>query len=75
MNNPKVSICIPAYKRPGLMKICLDSICKQIFTDYEVIITDDSPNNEVSEIVDDFKYKIKNLKYFKNEKRMGSPEN
>ena len=38
---PKVSICIPAYKdRDGLERL-LNSIVKQNFTDYEVIISDD----------------------------------
>jgi len=72
---PKVSICIPAYKRPELMKVCLESISKQNFTDYDVVITDDTPDNSVGEIVNSFKNKIKNLKYYKNEIIKGSPEN
>lgn len=75
MNALKVSICIPAYKRPELMRVCLGSISKQTFTSYEVIITDDSPNNNVERVVNEFKNKIKNLKYYKNKEPMGSPEN
>lgn len=75
MSTPKVSICIPAYKRPGLMRVCLESISKQTFTDYEVIITDDSPDNNVEEVVSEFKNKVKNLRYYKNKTQKGSPEN
>lgn len=75
MNAPKVSICIPAYKRPKLMRACLMSISKQTFTDYEVIITDDSPDNSVEAVVNEFKNKIRNLKYYKNKTQKGSPEN
>lgn len=39
---PLLSICIPAYERPALLKRLLDSIAKQVFKDFEVIITDDS---------------------------------
>ncbi|HAE36351.1 TPA: glycosyltransferase family 2 protein [Candidatus Nomurabacteria bacterium] len=72
---PKVSICIPAYKEPELIKICLESIVKQTFSNYEVVITDDSPNNELGIIINSYKDKIKNIRYYKNESNKGSPEN
>jgi FkbM family methyltransferase len=75
MSYPKVSICIPAYKKPELMATCLESISNQTFTNYEVVITDDSPDNAVGNVVNNFKDRIKNIKYYKNEKRLGSPEN
>lgn len=75
MSSPKVSICIPAYKRPELMRACLQSISEQDFTDYEVVITDDSISDDVGIVVSEFKQKIKNLRYYKNKERKGSPEN
>lgn len=41
---PKISICIPVYDMPNsdfFLKRCLDSIEKQTFTDFEVVITQD----------------------------------
>ena len=35
---PKVSICIPTYKRPELLKVALDSCLAQTFKDFEVVI-------------------------------------
>lgn len=75
MSISKVSICIPAYKRPELMRVCLESICEQTFGNYEVVITDDSPDNKVEEIVNEFRHKIKSLKYYKNKEVIGSPKN
>ena len=40
----KVSICVPAYKNPVGVERLLESIKVQSFTDYEVVVTDDSPD-------------------------------
>ena len=71
---PKVSICIPAYKQPVLLRRTLKSVIIQSYYDYEVIITDDSPDNSVVNVVREFQPNIK-IKYYLNKKRMGSPEN
>lgn len=69
----KVSICIPAYKHIDFLKRCLDSIVEQEFSDYEVIITDDSPDNSLQKFIET--YSDKRIQYFKNEKALGSPKN
>ncbi len=68
-----VSICIPAYQQPYMLKRCLDSILAQSFTDYEVIITDDSPDQSVKNVVSS--YCDSRINYIKNSKRLGAPEN
>ena len=51
---PLISICIPAYKRAAFIKRLLDSIAIQSFQDYEVVITDDSPGDDVEQVyIDD----------------------
>ncbi len=72
--NPFFSICIPAYKRSDYLKRLLDSISQQSFTDYEVIVTDDSPSTEVAELCKQFKNKF-TLHYHKNAPPLGTPEN
>jgi len=67
------SICIPTYKQPLLLKTLLQSIDLQTFKNFEVIISDDSNNNSI-ELVTLEKWSFK-LKYYKNEKPLGSPEN
>ena len=75
----KVSICVPAYENADGIKRLLDSIRIQKYTDYEVIITDDSKTDEVGELAksyqdkaDDFGNKIT---YCKNENRLGAGNN
>ncbi|MEO8116452.1 MAG: glycosyltransferase family 2 protein [Bacteroidota bacterium] len=71
---PAISICIPAYKRVDSLKRLFDSIKIQTFNDFEVIITDDSPDDSVRNLAEIFKEKI-SLKYFKNIDTLGTPAN
>src|SRR5438309_1205572 len=47
MGTVQISICIPAYKRTAYLKRLLDSVAIQTYTDFEVIVSDDSPDNSV----------------------------
>ncbi len=69
-----ISICIPAYKRIEFLKRLLDSIAVQTYTDYDVIVSDDSPANDV-EILCRLYAKKMTLKYYKNTSALGTPEN
>jgi len=74
MNEVTISICIPAYKRVNYLKRLIESIIIQDYTDFEVIISDDSDDNSVAELINDYSDKISIL-YFKNEKPLGTPGN
>jgi glycosyltransferase involved in cell wall biosynthesis len=41
MNRPLVSVIIPTHNRLGLVKEALDSVARQTFRDFEVIVVDD----------------------------------
>jgi len=71
---PKVSICIPAFNQIEKLKKVLDSIFFQTFTDYEIIITDDSPDNIVSDFIK-FYYFDKKIIYHKNIPSLGATRN
>ena len=71
--HPKVSVCIPAYKSPELLIRALRSISIQAYTDYEVIITDDTVDASVEHEVK--KLDDGRVHYFRNSNPLGSPEN
>ncbi len=71
---PFFSICLPAYEQVFFLKQTLDSIQKQLFTDYEIIFSDDSISNEVYNLVHSYDFHGK-LKYFRQIPSLGSPEN
>ncbi|HEY4154350.1 MAG TPA: glycosyltransferase [Puia sp.] len=69
-----ISICIPAYNRPAKLKRLLDSIQAQSYRHFEVVITDDSPENEVNDLVHHHPL-MPSIRYFKNHPVLGTPEN
>ena len=71
---PTVSICIPAYKRVDYLKRLLESISKQDFRDFEVIVSDDSPDSSVEQLCSEYS-PLFSLRYFKNDLAFGTPEN
>jgi len=71
---PLISICIPAYKRISFLKRLLDSIAVQTFRDFEVIVTDDSPDVEVESFCKQYQDQFQ-LFYHKNPVQLGTPEN
>lgn len=54
----KVSICIPCYQQAMDVRRLLDSILQQDYTDFEVILTDDSGDDEVERVAADYRGRI-----------------
>jgi len=65
----KVSICVPTYGKPEYVRQLLDSTSRQTFTDYEVIITDDTDGREVQEVA--LSYQDTRIRYYKNPQKLG----
>lgn len=74
MNRVAISICIPAYKRLAFVERLLQSIAIQTFKDFEVIITDDSPDDSVAAFCANLQADFP-LHHFKNPAPLGTPEN
>ena len=71
---PKVSICIPAYEQTDFLRVALDSIAKQQYDDFEVIVTDDSRSSSVERLVTEHSL-CPRIRYVRNASRRGSPGN
>jgi len=69
-----ISICIPAYKRTNFLNRLLQSIETQTYKDFEVIISDDSDDSSVLQLIQRFSDKFP-IHYYKNEKALGTPAN
>ncbi len=52
-----VSIIVPVYNAEKNVKKCLDSILKQTYTDYEIILVNDGSKDNSQEIIDNYKKK------------------
>lgn len=70
-----ISVVIPTYKRPDLLKRLLTSISKQSEQPEEVIVVDDCSGMalEYGEVISEFSTILANLKYFCLESNSGAP--
>lgn len=65
----KFSILIPAYKKAYLQE-CIDSILRQTYECFELIIVDDASPEDLYSIVS--LYSDPRIKYYRNEKNCGA---
>jgi glycosyltransferase involved in cell wall biosynthesis len=70
----KISVCIPAYKNAAFLRRNLDALVSQTFRDFEVILSDDSPDESVAEIAAAYSDRL-NIIYLKNSPAKGTPSN
>ncbi|MRR80597.1 glycosyltransferase family 2 protein, partial [Bacillus anthracis] len=64
---PKVSILIPAYNRPHYLELALKSALNQTYENIEIIISDDSTNDEVKVMIQPYLKEYNYITYVKNE--------
>ena len=58
MRNPKVSIIIPTINEGKYLKLCLSSIERQAFKEYEIIVVDGYSKDNTVKIAKEFKAKV-----------------
>ena len=71
---PLLSICIPTYNRLPFLQRLLESIAVQQFTDFEVIVTDDSTTDAVEQFINKQTFRFP-LQYIRNQQQLGTPCN
>lgn len=69
----KVSICIPTYENLSAFQRLMNSIRMQKYHDFEVIITDDSRNDDIMQ--EFYRYEDMDIHYYKNPVCMGAAAN
>ena len=66
---PFVTIGIPTYNSEQYLKHCLDSILKQTYSDFEIIVSDNGSTDNTEKIV--FSYNDTRIKFNKNSYNLG----
>ncbi|KKQ97518.1 MAG: hypothetical protein UT22_C0010G0006 [Parcubacteria group bacterium GW2011_GWC2_39_11] len=56
---PKLSVAICTFNRAESLKECLESLTKQSFTDFEVIIVDADSTDQTPQVIDNYSQKLK----------------
>ncbi|MEK7564213.1 MAG: glycosyltransferase family 2 protein [Patescibacteria group bacterium] len=66
----KLSVCIPTYEMGGkgkdVLKRSLDILKIQNFKDFEVVVSDNSDDDEIKNLCEDTEYYSLSINYFKN---------
>jgi glycosyltransferase involved in cell wall biosynthesis len=71
-----ISICIPTYNRPDLLREAIDSCLAQTYQDFEIVISDDSKDNRSEAVVAEYQSKYPGrIGYVRNTPSLGQAAN
>ena len=68
----KVSVIIPIYNAESYLERCLDSVCRQTYTDLEIIAVNDCTPDCSMDIVEQFAKKDSRIRVVENPCNMGA---
>lgn len=68
---PLVSVLIPTYNSPKYFEEALQSALNQTYPNIEIIVGDDSTNNETESLMQKYIVNYKNIKYYHHSKPLG----
>lgn len=68
--SPRLSVIVPTYNRAHTIRLCLDSVLKQTFSTFELIVVDDCSTDATVEIVQS--YADKRIRCITLEKNSGA---
>jgi teichuronic acid biosynthesis glycosyltransferase TuaG len=77
-NSALISVILPTYNSKKFIKYSVNSVLKQSYSNFELIIVDDCSTDESYELIQNLKKKDKRIKYIrtkKNSKTVGHPRN
>lgn len=73
MKQPLVAVCVPTYEKVGYFKRLYESVEKQTYVNWILIVTDDSRTDEIERYVDS--KKNQDIYYFHNDVQLGAVNN
>ena len=74
MAQPLISICIPAYKKADYVVRCIRSVLNQTYKQVEIIVSDDSPGEDIKVALEPFTGSVP-IFYYHNQPPLQSPKN
>ncbi|MEK7093919.1 MAG: glycosyltransferase family 2 protein, partial [Patescibacteria group bacterium] len=75
MNHPRVTILMGTYNRAGLLRGTIQSIQKQTFSDWELIIADDGSGDSTPQVIEELKKEEARIVYIRSEVNQGISKN
>jgi glycosyltransferase involved in cell wall biosynthesis len=72
---PKVSIGLPVYNGEQFIRSAIDSVLKQTFLDYELIVSDNASTDSTQDIVEFYVNRDRRIRYYRNDRNFGAAYN
>jgi len=70
-----VSVVLTTYNRASLLRETLESILKQSYGDFELIISDDCSTDNTESICREYSQRDPRIQYYRNENNLDMPGN
>lgn len=64
---PLISVIVPVYNAESFLYICVDSILKQTFHDFELMLIDDGSKDMSLKVMNELSKKDKRIKIYHHE--------
>lgn len=74
-SKPRVSIGLPVFNGEKYLEEALDSILRQTYQDFELIISDNASNDDTSQICRLYAEKDSRIRYYRNKRNIGAARN
>ncbi len=72
---PRVSIGLPVYNGDNYIRVAIDSVLTQTFTDWELVVCDNCSNDSTEEIVRSYAERDSRVRYIRNASNIGAAAN
>ena len=74
--NPQISILLPTYNQPTLIRGAIEAVLNQTYKNFEFIISNNcSPNPEIDKICREYAEKDSRIKYYLQKENIGCEKN
>jgi len=67
MAEPRVSVLMLTFNRPQFISRAIESICRQTFPDWELLVVHDGPHEKVGEIVREWEHRDGRVRYLRRQ--------
>lgn len=74
-NSPRVSIGLPIYNGEAYLRLALDSLLAQTYTDFELILTDNASTDGTEAICREYAARDSRIRYHRMERNVGGAAN
>lgn len=70
-HSPRISVCVPTYNGEAYLRECLDSILRQTFGDFELLLVDDCSSDGTLDLTHSYAVRDRRVRLVPNARNLG----